>query len=32
MRTVQMAIDYKDHNENHVVGIDLSGNPTVITN
>ena len=29
MRTVEMAIDYKEHNEKRVVGVDLSGNPTV---
>ena len=29
MRTVEMAINYKDHNEKHIVGVDLSGNPTV---
>lgn len=29
MRTVEMAIDYKDQNEKYIVGVDLSGNPTV---
>ena len=29
MRTVEMAINYKDHNEKHIVGVVLSCNPTV---
>ena len=29
MRTVEMAINYKEHNEKHIVGVDLSANPTV---
>ena len=29
LRTAQLAVDYQKQHEVHIVGVDLSGNPTV---
>ena len=32
LRTAQLAVDYQKQHEVHIVGVDLSGNPTVKNN